>query len=150
LNDNPDKPVWKYTKSGIFSVKSLYAKLSAVVVDRSFKQLWKAKLPLKIQIWLWLIWHNTVAIRDNMKKRGWWETTLVNSVKLKNQLNIFSLIALLLCTCGVQSVASTGSFCFTQYFWWIAKFLPVGPNLHIVAIAAFCWSIWKTRNRSCF
>jgi hypothetical protein len=105
LNDNPDKPVWKYTKSGIFSVKSLYAKLSAVGVDRSFKQLWKAKLPLKIKIWLWLIWHNTVAIRDNMKKRGWWETTLVNSVKLKNQLNIFSLIALLLCTCGVQSVA---------------------------------------------
>jgi hypothetical protein len=46
--------------------------------------------------------------------------------------------------------ASTRPFYFTQYFWWIPKFLPLGPNLHIVVVAAFCWSIWKTRNRSCF
>jgi hypothetical protein len=25
-----------------------------------------------------------------------------------------------------------------KYFWWIAKILPVGSNLHIVGIAAFC------------
>jgi uncharacterized membrane protein HdeD (DUF308 family) len=40
--------------------------------------------------------------------------------------------------------------CFTQYFWWIAKILPVGSNLHIVGIAALCWAIWKTRNNACF
>jgi hypothetical protein len=28
--------------------------------------------------------------------------------------------------------------------------LPVGFNLHIVGIAAFCWAIWKTRNKACF
>jgi hypothetical protein len=42
------------------------------------------------------------------------------------------------------------SSCFTQYFWWIAKILPVGSNLHIVGIAALCWAIWKTRNNACF
>jgi hypothetical protein len=71
LNSDTDKPKWKYTKNGIFSVKSLYEKLSAVGVDRSFKQLWKSKLPLKIKIWLWLIWHNAIATKDNMKKRKW-------------------------------------------------------------------------------
>jgi hypothetical protein len=39
--------------------------------------------------------------------------------------------------------------CFTQY-WWIAKILPLGSNLHIVGIAALCWAIWKTRNNACF
>jgi hypothetical protein len=42
LNDEKDKPKWKLTKFGVFSVKYLYNKLSAVGVDRSFKQLWKA------------------------------------------------------------------------------------------------------------
>jgi hypothetical protein len=71
LNSEQDKSKWSLTKSGIFSVKSLYNKLSAVGVDRSFKQLWKAKIPLKIKIWLWLIWHNAIATKDNMKKRKW-------------------------------------------------------------------------------
>jgi hypothetical protein len=39
---------------------------------------------------------------------------------------------------------------FTQYFWWIAKILPLGFNLHIVGIAALCWAVWKTRNKACF
>jgi hypothetical protein len=69
LNEESDKPKWKYTKNGIFSVKSMYEKLSAVGIDRSFKYLWKSKLPLKIKIWLWLIWHNVIATKDNMKKR---------------------------------------------------------------------------------
>jgi hypothetical protein len=40
-------------------------------VDRSFRNLWKEKIPLKIKVWLWLIWHNTIASKDNMSKRGW-------------------------------------------------------------------------------
>ena len=46
--------------------------------------------------------------------------------------------------------ANSRPTCFTQYFWWIANLLPVGTNIHILGIAAFCWAIWKTRNRACF
>ena len=53
MGDDIDKPKWKFTKSGKFIVKSLYNKISSAGVDRSFKHLWKAKLPLKIKIWLW-------------------------------------------------------------------------------------------------
>jgi hypothetical protein len=52
-------------------VKSLYNKLSSEGIDRSFKQLWKSRIPLKIKIWLWLIWQNAIATKDNMKKRKW-------------------------------------------------------------------------------
>jgi hypothetical protein len=40
--------------------------------------------------------------------------------------------------------------CFTQYFWWISKILPVGFNFHVLGVAALCWAIWKTRNKACF
>jgi hypothetical protein len=153
LNREHDKPRWKLTKSGIFSVKSLYNKLSAVGVDRSFKQLWKAKIPLKIKIWLWLIWHNAIATKDNMKKRKW-----VGSFTCQFCPNDESITHLFF-TCPMAaymwSTISTvlGFFTrpfFTQYFWWIAKILLVGSNLHIMGIAALCWAIWKTRNNACF
>jgi hypothetical protein len=51
--------------------------------------------------------------------------------------------------CEVLGVFNRPSW-FTQYFWWIAKILPVGFNLHIVGIAALCWPVWKTRNKACF
>ena len=71
LGDGKDRPWWKSSKNGKFSVKSMYKKLSSSGVDRSFEPLWKAKLPLKIKIWLWLILHNAIATKDNMRKRKW-------------------------------------------------------------------------------
>jgi hypothetical protein len=35
LRSEQDKPRWKFTKKGKFSMKLLYEKLSAVVVDRA-------------------------------------------------------------------------------------------------------------------
>lgn len=46
--------------------------------------------------------------------------------------------------------AGTRPICFTQFFWWIASFLPIDTNIHVLGIAAFCWAIWKTRNNACF
>jgi hypothetical protein len=71
LSSSKDKPIWKWTKNGKFSVKSVYKHLCSNGLDRSFKHLWKAKIPLKIKVWLWLIWHNAIASKDNMIKRGW-------------------------------------------------------------------------------
>jgi hypothetical protein len=154
LNKSPDKPVWKYTKSRNFTVKSLYTKLSAVGVDRSFKQLSKAKYPLKKKIWLWLIWHNAIATKDNMKNRGWVGNYLClfchNEETIKNMFFDCHAAVYMWSTISTFLGASTRPTCFTQYFWWITKFLQIGPNIHIVAIAAFCWAIWKTRNRACF
>jgi hypothetical protein len=50
-----DIPVWDWNKNGLFSVKSVYKDIYSTGIDRSFKHLWKAKIPLKIKVWLWLI-----------------------------------------------------------------------------------------------
>jgi hypothetical protein len=53
-----DKTQMEITKNGKFPLKPLFEKLTIVGLDR---QLWKYKLPIKIEIWLWLIWHNAIA-----------------------------------------------------------------------------------------
>lgn len=63
LSDEDDKPRWRWTKSGQFTVKSVYKQLSNSGVDRSFKHPWKARIPPKIKVWLWLIWHNAIATK---------------------------------------------------------------------------------------
>jgi hypothetical protein len=154
LNDEKDKPRWKLTKSGVFSVKSLYNKLSAVGVDRSFKQLWKARIPLKIKIWLWLILHNAIATKDNMKKRKWVGSFVCqfcpNDENINHLFFTCPMAAYIWSTISTVLGVFTRPSCFTQYFWWITKILPVGSNLHIVGIVALCWAIWKTRNNACF
>jgi hypothetical protein len=46
LSSGKDNPIWKWTKNGKFSVKSMYKNLCSNGIDRSFKHLWKAKIPL--------------------------------------------------------------------------------------------------------
>jgi hypothetical protein len=154
LNSEHDKAKWSLTKSGTFSVKSLYNKLSAVGVDRSFKQLWKAKIPLKIKIWLWLIWHNAIATKDNTKKRNWVGSFICqfcpHDESITHLFFTCPMAAYMWSTISTVLGVFTRPSCFTQYFRWIAKILPVGSNLHIVGIAALCWAIWKTRNNACF
>jgi hypothetical protein len=53
------------------TVKSVSKDLSSLGIDRSFKHLWKSKIPLKIKVWIWLIWHNAIATKDTMTERGW-------------------------------------------------------------------------------
>lgn len=76
LSEADDRPFWKWTKNDQFSVKSVYKQLCSNGLDGSFKQLWKAKISLKIKIWLWLIWHNAIATKDNLAKRNWPSNTL--------------------------------------------------------------------------
>jgi hypothetical protein len=63
--------VWKWFKDGMFSVKSVYKQLCGNGIDMYFKHFRKSKIPLKIKVHLWLIWHNAIAAKDNMIKQKW-------------------------------------------------------------------------------
>jgi hypothetical protein len=71
LTQDNDFPRWKWSKSGNFTVKSVYKHVCGCGRDESFRYLWKSKIPLKIKVWLWLIWHNAIATKDNLLKRNW-------------------------------------------------------------------------------
>jgi hypothetical protein len=90
-----DRPMWKWTKNRQFGMQSMYRDLCRNCVDRSFRHIWKAKIPLKIKIQMWLIWHNSIPKITWWEETGW-ATLGVSSVMILNQFTIISLNVLLL------------------------------------------------------
>jgi hypothetical protein len=58
-------------KNGKLYVKSMYNQLGGDNGGYSFNRIWKAKLPYKIKIFVWLVENNVVLTKDNMIKRRW-------------------------------------------------------------------------------
>jgi hypothetical protein len=154
LTQEVDVPVWDWTKNGQFTVKSIYKDLSKAGIDRSFKHLWKAKIPLKIKVWLWLSWHNAIATKDTMLESGWTGNPFCQFCRQKESiLHLFFSCpaAKFVWSCVAKSIgANTRPGNFSQFFWWFPKHVPASRNVQIPGVAAIYWAIWKLRNRFFF
>jgi hypothetical protein len=62
LNAHRDRAVWDWEKSGKFSVKSTYKQLCSHEYGPNFKNLWKAKIPLKTRIFMWLVFQRKIIL----------------------------------------------------------------------------------------
>lgn len=61
LTEGTDKVIWKLTNSGKFTTRSMYRYITfGGVIDTRMMEIWKAKIPLKVQIFLWMAWHDRV------------------------------------------------------------------------------------------
>lgn len=79
--DNSNDVVnWKWNKNGQFTTKPVYNFLSSDDNGQSFKHIWKAKMPYKIKIFLWLLENGAVLTKDNMIKKNGWEIQLATSI----------------------------------------------------------------------
>jgi len=68
IGTNPDTPKWVWEKSGMFSVKSLYEHMFHTEIYKPNKRLWKAKIPLKIKLFMWLVSENAILTKNNLVK----------------------------------------------------------------------------------
>jgi hypothetical protein len=59
---------WSLNANGRFSTKSMYQHLERSLAGSHNKWIWKAKIPLKIKVFLWQLFQNVIPIRDNLKK----------------------------------------------------------------------------------
>lgn len=62
LNDQEDKCSWLLTRSGKFYVRSLYLALKTNQVAWPHRNLWKVRIPLKVKVFIWLVFKNSVLI----------------------------------------------------------------------------------------
>jgi hypothetical protein len=154
LSQERDRLCWKWKKNGNFTVKSMYNHLCRNAMDRSFRHIWKSKIPLKIQIWLWLIWHNAIVIKDNLFKRKWLGSASCQFCHENETIShfFFDCVAAQIVWSSVATAigASDRPGSFTQFFWWFPRLIPASRNVQIAGLAAICWAIWKLRNRACF
>ena len=154
VNSEKDSPRWRWENTGLFSVKSNYKNLCSNEYGTHYNLIWKAKLPLKIKIWLWLIEHNAILTKDNLAKKNWtgnMQCTFCNNPESIDHLFFecvtakytWSLVAFVL-------GASHRPTSFGQFWQWILGLLPHRNQFHMVGLAAICWAIWTSRNKSCF
>ena len=81
---NPDTLVWSYTKDGNYSVKTGYhlqcqmedqdSQIDQVPIPEEVRKccsnIWKLKIPPRLKTFWWRVAHNSLAVMDNMRKRG--------------------------------------------------------------------------------
>jgi hypothetical protein len=63
LTTGQDKVSWHLEQSGSYSVKSMYAKLSHGTTVAHHKDMWEAKVPLKIKIFSWQLALDKLPLR---------------------------------------------------------------------------------------
>lgn len=71
LNDSDDEVIWTHDEKGLFTVKSLYNWFVRDSPNHPFVRIWKAKIPLKIKIFLWLLEQNALLTKENTLRRNW-------------------------------------------------------------------------------
>lgn len=160
--DTNDSIFWRWTSDGSFSVKSASDFLSfdgLNICNPLFP--WKLKIPLRVKLFLWLAERNKVLTTDNLMKRGWYGPTIC--VFCNSQGESLTHI-LFTCTFAISvwkclstsaqlNLAGTSFLAEGLEARWIRVRRMVPKDylqLFDIGYAAFCWEIWKERNRRIF
>jgi hypothetical protein len=140
-----DRVFWKFGALGRFTVKSVY---NALTIDDSgpyHKNIWKAKIPAKIKIFLWLLMNNAILTRDNILKRKGKVSPTCHFCNLDEtishlffQCTTAKVVWTIVAKCfGADNVPRSISQCWL----WCDRWLPFGKQFHTVGVAAICWAI---------
>ncbi|XBI75353.1 hypothetical protein VPH35_068732 [Triticum aestivum] len=154
LSDETDGIRWRLGSKGKFSTKSVYSYLERNLAGCDFRWIWKAKIPLKIQIFLWQLFQDAVLTRDVMRRRKWAgnpKCSFCNEVETSQHLFFTCPVARVVWrTVGCVFGTSLCPNNLWQYFSWCYIFLPDGAKFYTFGLAAMCWAIWISRNQATF
>jgi hypothetical protein len=133
-----------------FSVKDLYDNLilrSGTPVECGA---WKAKIPLKIKIFLWYLKNGVVLTKDNLVKRKWKGCTKCCFCNVSESIqHLFFACPLAKLLWGIVSLTfgMRRPGCVEHLFGpWLRSFSKKQRNLVLIGVAALCWAIWISRN----
>jgi zinc-binding in reverse transcriptase len=72
LSTESDQILWRLTPTGKFSTHEVYQWLMfRGITDQSTDLWWNLPIPLKIKVFMWLVMHNKILIKDNLSRRDW-------------------------------------------------------------------------------
>jgi hypothetical protein len=154
ISTGPDKISWSLEPSGEYSVSSMYLALSRGASVVHFRDMWAAKLPLKIRIFTWQLALNRLPTREALAhRRGPSDGRCALCGDTESASHLFF-------TCSLArfgwSVVRQMLGCrwspssFPQFFHILSTFAGRPRRFIWVLFAALCWSLWKVRNRHIF
>ena len=71
FDNSQDVISWKCNKNSVFSTRSMYDSLTSNDQGISFNHIWKARIPHRIKVFMWLLENNDVLTKDNLLKKNW-------------------------------------------------------------------------------
>jgi hypothetical protein len=72
LSAERDVVKWVLEKSGSYTTKLLYRQTSfGGVISRRMNEIWGSRLPLKVRIFLWQMFHDKLQTVEQLKKKNW-------------------------------------------------------------------------------
>lgn len=152
--NRPDEISWKWTTGGKFTVKSMYNQLTSDEAGDSHSKIWKAKIPYKIKIFLWLLELGATLTKENMIKRNWvGDPTCRFCDAVETTYHLFFQCPTAKVVWGITAGCLGATDIPTnvkQYWKWVEKYLPNCKQTHVFGLAVICWPIWKARNKACF
>ena len=143
---------WKLENSGKYSARSLYRFIvNPGCVDLRMVDVWNTRVPLKIQIFLWMVWHDRVQTTVQLKKRKWGgqiHCKLCGEMEDLDHL-FFKCPVALFVWCWVRD--SLGWSCIPASLGDFQDDFLGGPGdkdnrLTIFLFAGVSWALWRTRN----
>jgi hypothetical protein len=152
LCEQRDSFIW--TSSKCFSVKAMYKDLMVGNAYNVNLDAWKAKIPLKIKIFLWYLWNGVFLTKDNLAKRQWKGCTLCCFCSEHETIQhlFFDCLMTRLMWCaisvtfGVTKPANTANL----FGPWLRSFSQKQRALALIGVTAFCWAFWFSRNEVVF
>jgi hypothetical protein len=158
LTNSDDRVCWKLEQSGKYSTRSLYRFITfAGVIDVQMREIWNAKIPLKVQVFLWMAWHDRIQTVQQLRKRNWVKAQVCKFCEQEESVNhlLFQCPIAVAVWCWVRdslgwhgcpfSISSFESLLANNrggvggsgnLFWWL--------------MAAVGWALWKSRNELVF
>ena len=154
LGDEHDKFKWGAHKTGVFSVRSMYASLMNTPNINHNVWLWKLKLPLKIKIFLWYLGRGVTLTKDNLLKRRWKgsaKCSFCNQHETIQHLFFDCYIAkalwrIIFIALNIRTPSSVNHIIGS---WQNGKGVQHKRRL-LVGVAAMFWSIWLCRTDAVF
>jgi hypothetical protein len=77
IQQEADKPIWKLSRNGIYSVRSAYYQLMEVIIDNNhlkiegnWRKLWQLGVPNKVKLFLWPTLRGCLPVRSRIVNKG--------------------------------------------------------------------------------
>jgi hypothetical protein len=150
LTTQPDTFVWKLTKSGIFSVKSMYLDYMDDHTKFLRKYIWKIKVPLKIRIFMWFLLKRVLLTKDNLARRNWQgskKCCFCDKDESIQHLFLSCPLAKIVWQIVYMAFNITPPTNITNMFGnWLSGVAKVNKAHIRVGVCALLWAVWNTRN----
>ena len=150
LTEETDSFKWELNQNGIFTVSSMYNTMINSHILPNNPLLWKIKVPLKVKIFLWLLYKKVILTKDNLARKNWKGNKKCCFCNLDENIHhlffdcpfakfIWRVISIAF---NIQIPESTSHV----YGAWFTNFDASIKYQMLVGTGAICWAIWFSRN----